>query len=137
MSEQFEIDRSLWRTGGSQLRGELRKIERFDNNNTTGHGATQLLNNEGYMCCLGFYALSCGHTKDQILSQNEPDDMGGVFYPTWLVAHNGSSVYNTQAAGELMHANDDGELSREAREQAVKDKFAENGVEVTFTGEYE
>ena len=35
------IDRSKWRTGSW-------------NPNRTGKGSTQLLNAEGYMCCLGF-----------------------------------------------------------------------------------
>lgn len=57
------IDRSKWRRGGQSY------------SNTSGYGGTWLLNSEGFMCCLGFDALACGFTEEQIRSCSSPESL--------------------------------------------------------------
>ena len=49
---KFTIDVNTWRFGGMR-----------DCKNKHGEGHTYLLNNEGYMCCLGQISLQLGLTK--------------------------------------------------------------------------
>lgn len=60
--KSFTIDRSKWVRGGKG-------------------GEACMLNKQGNMCCLGFYAKACGLTDDQLVSKNLPDD---VVYDSFL-----------------------------------------------------
>lgn len=68
------IDRSKW------LRG-------------TGDGT--LLDHEGKMCCLGFFARACGYNDDQIVAHADPTQMmsetalysGKSKFPQWLTRY--------------------------------------------------
>lgn len=67
--EKLIIDRSKWRTGHTA-------------ENATGQGFTALLNDQGFMCCLGFYSLACGYTEEEIRGVGEPQDIPALAGPT-------------------------------------------------------
>jgi len=90
------IDRDRWRRGG---------IRR---NHT--HGPTYLLNDEGYMCCLGFDALACGVT---------PYEMRGAYGPgevTTMSDEYRETRWRSGVVLDAMEVNDNPNLSELERE---------------------
>lgn len=57
--KKFILDYSKWRCG---LRGE----------NKVGEGHTRLLNEEGFMCCLGQFSLQSGAKEENIIGVGYP-----------------------------------------------------------------
>lgn len=120
----LKIDRSKWKTGedGSE--------------NSTGLGDTQLLNDEGFMCCLGFRCLQLGIPKKDILERGEPGDVDGWEVIPDLVNHHDWGTINTEFTNKAMKINDSGKLTRKQREYRIKQHFKKVNVDVVFTGEY-
>lgn len=112
----FTIDRGRWRFGGS-YREEW--------------GDTRLLNHEGYLCCLGFWSLSCGLSPEDIKDFSECCrlPLAGKF-PSWFM-DDFNLVEDT-----FMVANDNPYLKQDEREKLLTKLFADHGVELVFTGEY-
>ena len=108
------IDRSKWRRGD------------------TGSGDTQLLNKEGYMCCLGFCALAAGLTEEQIINRATPRQVPvrGEWELFWQ-ALNGLSV-STKLTREAVYLNDTHSMTDEKREKELIKLLGEAGVEVSF-----
>ncbi len=120
--KEFEVDRSKWVHG--------RK-------NTETLGATSLLNENGNMCCLGFYAKACGATKESILGHGYPG--GELNIPLMGEGYNDdygwSSYRNSALCREAMTAND-ASTDKKEKETKIKELFKEGGVKLTFTGRY-
>ena len=125
--KQLIIDRSKWRTGGSA----------YDET----HGYTQLLNEKGNMCCLGFYCLQIGgiHKKD-IYENAQPDELNSA-----AIIHNDEMLHLVVDEEHLMNSyftsraiviNDDEELTNEEREIFIQEHFKQIDVEVVFTNDY-
>ncbi len=119
--KSFTVKRSKWKRGGK------------------GPGETFLLNKEGHMCCLGFYALACGLPKKNIREVVAPRDLvrAGKNWNTVLVekekAPSGYEfVLNSDTAVDAIRANDDQELSDKDREADIKDTFKLVGIKVKF-----
>lgn len=130
--DKFIIDRSEWRCGG---------------NFGHGKGDTALLNREGFKCCLGFFALSCGYSEDDIYELGEPSEIDYLsseefMFPDWF----GSIKFDrdiecytmkeNNIVKELINTNDDENIDNEEREKQIKEKFLQHGVTVTFEGKY-
>ena len=132
--KQLIIDRSKWRTGGEGYRH-------------TGIGDTQLLNDDGYMCCLGFYCLQAGVPQDKILNVGEPDDIVNVreFYDksedfAFLLVdrdYDDDSMINTDFTRTAIRINDKESITPDEREKMIKDHFKYMGIEVVYEGQYE
>jgi hypothetical protein len=123
---KFVINRSKWRCGGDAL-------------NKIGLGDTFLLNKEGYMCCLGQIALQCGLPADLILNVLEPVDTHMLVEPLTGKAfspYNFMACQNTVLSKDAMMINDDPELTKAEREEALIRLFASNEIELEFTGNY-
>lgn len=110
MSERFSftVDRSKW------FRGQ-------------GWAKSQLLREDGTMCCLGFYAKACGARDWQIVGVGGPSRAHG-FWPDWMF--NGS--LRVPDVMEMMSVNDERMASDSERELALTQLFAAHGVDVTF-----
>jgi len=127
--EKLVIDRSKWRTGAS-------------GDSKTGLGNTFLLNNEGFMCCLGFFCLSAGLKENHIRSAGTPRD--AVFdhnINLMPIAESNSDdddgIYiDTDFGSGAVDINDSETIDSKTREIQVKDHFATVGIEVEFIGEY-
>ena len=88
-----------------------------------GNGDSMLLNNAGSMCCLGFYSLACGHSKEDIQNVTEP-----LYVRNWRGAEReDATIYY-----RMMRVNDDKTLSEAQREQEIAKDFKVLGVNVTF-----
>lgn len=115
--KKFVIDRSKW------LRGQ-------------GSINSYLLDNEGKMCCLGFYAQECGLRPQDIKNVAEPITVVVSKKKDWnsfLIATDGA-VDNSPDTWKLMEINDDPKLDDKVREKFIKDRFAEHDIKVKFIG---
>ncbi len=119
--QQLIIDRSKWRTGGTSFTEKV--------------GPTQLLNREGYMCCLGFYSLQIGNkTEEEILDMTCPyqvEDKTGI---ESLVSLN--NEVNSGFAHDAIEINDNDLISNEDREQRLIELFKGKEIEISFINEY-
>lgn len=96
-----------------------------------GGSYSALLNPQGYMCCLGFYAKACGLTDNQIRYIVDPGALyvGSQFrLPDML---NDTAVNENTAA--LICANDDGHMTPDSeRRKNITKLFKNIDVDVTF-----
>jgi hypothetical protein len=132
--KQLVIDRSQWRTGG----------RKYD----VSHGKTLLLNEQGNMCCLGFYCLQLGE-----LTENEIKHKGdfasfdvdesllknkNMKKVAFVYDEDGENavILNTLFSDEAIEINDDGNIDSYTREQKLIEHFKQIDVEVVFTNDY-
>lgn len=148
--KKLVIDRSKWRSGGDSATHPVPTCSV----NGSGKGATALLNEEGYMCCLGFASLQLeGWTKEEIKFLGEPGEVarnkaiatGVETYPEYdedsipgdLIDDHLKDYLIKPIESEAIETNDDALITREVRESKIKDIFKKINVDVEFTGEYE
>lgn len=131
--EKLIINRSKWRTGGEAEDG---------NSAYTGKGPTQLLNSDGFMCCLGMVCEQMGIPRTHFLDILHPEDVLGL---AKFESINNFLVYksdvreeysNTLFACNAMNINDDVNITSEEREAKLKEHFATKGIEIEFINDY-
>jgi hypothetical protein len=92
---------------------------------------------DGHMCCLGFYALACGLTEDQIRNVPGPLDA----FPNGISSDDNDNCFiNTPGEwllsdidrARLISYNDDSHVSDQEREEKITKIFAKHGVTVKF-----
>lgn len=129
---KFIIDRSKWRCGGDS------------EPNQRGLGKTQLLNAQGFQCCLGQICEQLGISPNQILDIAEPLDLDfsadasleAKIEPLAFYLGDGSGAENTFLAIHAININDDPNIVPAEREKMLALAFAEQGHEIEFVGEY-
>ncbi len=125
MKDYLIIDRSKWRSGG------------FTGINETGKGTTFLLNEEGYMCCLGFRCHQMGIPKKDLLDKGAPWELSYDWDIPDLLDDDDERIYSdSDFTDEAIAINDDPSLTPAEREKAIKNHFKKIGVTVEFTGKY-
>lgn len=108
--------------------------------NSKGAASTRLLDSDGKMCCLGFYALVCGFKENEIENEGEPGDVPSDKWPeSCLFSEGGNddgglSWSQTFWTREAIAINDNPVLDEDEREQELKEHFAKVDVELEFTG---
>jgi hypothetical protein len=118
--QELIIDRSKWRTGGSNFN------YRF--------GGTELLNDKGMMCCLGFYCLQIGNkSKQEIFEIALPETLGDYTGIEPLVKGSG---YNSEFTEDAVSINDAESLLNEFREIQIHQHFKIINIDVKFINEY-
>jgi hypothetical protein len=118
--QQLTIDRSKWRTGGDDLNDK--------------YGDTELLNSEGFMCCLGFFCLQIeNRTTNEILNIGNPFGLNNNIRGSNLIGDDG---LNRPWVSHAITINDDGVLSNETREEEIHGLFKNHGFDVKFINEY-
>jgi hypothetical protein len=134
MTEKIKvtIDRARWRTGKKSV-------------NATGKGDTELLNSEGYMCCLGFCCQAAGVSAKLILGNATPSDLCKEFKESHqkigsLVKEHQDSpsdlILNSDLARQAMWINDHADSTPALKEQKILELFKDSEFEIEFTGEY-
>lgn len=126
MTQKLVIDRSKWHRGeGSQ-------------------GSALLRIGDEKMCCLGFYALASGFSKEEIRGRHYPDSLERPWAcailkseadpanTCRLEAFHDTPVVCTELGRKAAWHNDRSDISGEEREAELTALFAENGVEVEF-----
>lgn len=118
--QKFVIDRNRWRSGHN---GSIK----------TGEGNTQLLNREGYMCCLGFISQQCGVPDDKLLGSEWPSETDVTFFLTY---ERSGELFDKQLVNNAVSINDDENIPIEIKEQQLIALFAAAGYELEFIGDY-
>ena len=113
------IDRSTWRFGGSSMHQP-----------GTSYGPTRLLNNQGYMCCLGQFCINHGISKKDILNITTPYKLqigNKITVP---------GLEDVEFCDRCRDINDRSGLTNSERENKLIKLAAENDQEWSFVGEY-
>lgn len=122
MKTNFEIQRSKWRSGG-------------DGDNKLGEGETQMLNIEGFMCCLGQIAIALGIESSNLYQKAGPSscniDIPFLTMPSQADNPKQKYIANSLAT-DAMQINDNEYYSLEKREERLKKLFAEKGLTLKF-----
>jgi hypothetical protein len=113
------IDRAKWRTGG------LSHVQ-------TGEGGTALLNNDGFMCCLGFRCHQMGIPKKDLLGKWGPSDVANWNIPDLVNDVDSDTEFSLKAN----HKNDSAKLPPEEKESEITEHFATICVTVEFKCKY-
>lgn len=133
------IDRSKWRTGGGGL-------------NQTGEGGTSILNDEGYMCCLGFCMNASKLAKKDLLHKDTPastlnglrcnsNKVSGILRSTGVRALTSPTVFSgcfasTELTNEAIDINDAYSTTPEQKEKQLLELFKDSVFDIEFTGSY-
>lgn len=121
---KYILKKSLWRCGKN---GQFKH----------GEGETQMLNKEGFMCCLGHFAKQVGVTDAQLINTVNPnhlawnmfgaDKEGPVYDPAMVV---GDSRSNSQLAYDLIQINDNVSTSAEEKLVSIRLRLESAGHEL-------
>jgi hypothetical protein len=119
---EFVIDRSVWRAGGGS-------------DNKVGIGLTYLMNNKGFMCCLGQTCKQLGYSNEQLISVSTPENLE-KHIPYFTVKDKSGVFVDSKLSSRAVEINDDTKLTREQRERKLKSLFSKFKHKITFVGEY-
>ena len=132
--KKFTIDKKSWRRGGS-------------NQNFDEFGRVALLNDKGFMCCLGFICEQSGVDREYLLECAEPQEIPPEFgeQVKFLVNitfeededYEGNIVddptlYDTELTNEAIAINDNPALSDEERVKQLTWLFESEGIVLEF-----
>lgn len=121
----------------------MKKIKSFIINRKTwlrGEGSQNsylFREKDGKQCCIGTFLLKCGFSECDLLDIQDPSNIKGkeTKVPKWLIDFSLSNyTFNTGAANDLIAINDRKNTKEEEREKEIKERFAEQGIKVKFTG---
>lgn len=132
--EKLILDYSKWRCG----EGGAYPV---------GNGKTQLLNNEGFMCCLGMWSLQCGAQIDELLNKGEPNELKTLIplfaeEETWefeeinpetgeFEKYTGSDGKSTSRLASLaIGINDEKETTPEHKIELLKELLSTEGIQL-------
>jgi len=122
------IDRSKWRTG-------------LNGTSASGRGDTYLLNDEGFMCCLGFCSLATGVSKSEMLNEPLPDwvriknkkNING--FDSLVYINENLEYTSTDLSFKAAKINDSPD-DRATKEQQLLELFKDTEFDIEFIGEY-
>lgn len=103
------LDYSKWRCGGEGVY-------------SIGHGDTQLLNAEGFLCCLGQFGQQCGIPDEDLLGNEEP-----IECCTSIPLFEGSG---RDFVIDAIDINDSEKTTPEEKIDALMWRLAEEGIEL-------
>lgn len=119
---KFIIDKSKWRAGNISGNG-------------IGKGPTRLLNEDGFMCCLGQIELQLGLTFDQILDKGKPHMVKIENILTKRKKTTLPEYSDSLLSKNAMSINDNSNLTTEQRITELTNLFSQHGHELVFEGE--
>lgn len=121
--KEFTVDVSKWCRGGI-------------------NGDPSLLNEEGFMCCLGFLSKACGIEEYEMTCIADPENLEDEslfdFLPKELLEFkkmdDEESTYpsNTLLCQDLIDINDSKEITDHDRMSKLKYKFESIGIDIKF-----
>lgn len=101
-----------------------------------GEGDTQMLNEEGFMCCLGQFALQEGVDESDVFACYTPAqvaDKVGIYDPKLVRPNSGNSQYQgsyliTDLTGSLMDINDDTHTTPVKKIRLIREELSLYGI---------
>ena len=121
----YKLDVSKWKSGPG------------NNKFTTGTGSTCMLNEKGYMCCLGQFAKQKGVSDDHLLDKGDPSDVYHSIQKRYDQAfvHKGKV---TKLAKKLIDINDSmreyKKFTPKQRADAIRAELKKHGHTLTVIG---
>lgn len=117
--KKLTLDYSKWRCGE-------------DGDNALGTGKTKLLNEDGFMCCLGIWSLQLGAPEGDLLQKDDPSELK-MLIP--LFAEDGRLKFRgcrwtTHLSTECMSINDDKDTTPEEKIEQLGELLREEGIEL-------
>lgn len=113
---EFVLDYKKWRCGNNSSIAK----------NRHGVGFTQLLNTQGYMCCLGQFEKQTGKKNAQIRWLDEPGNLERSFFKCKI------GDYNSNLAIDAININDNTLTTIPEKIQKLKTRFQKNGHKIRF-----
>ena len=114
--KELVIDRSKWKRG------------------SPNDHDTYLLDDDGKMCCLGFYALACGVDEESIRNKTEPEFLEFEIPSLSYDSEETRLIYNTEFTQRAILINDSQSISEDKREEALILLFKKDGTKLSFEG---
>ena len=123
IKQTFTIDCNTWRCGDN---GKYK----------LGEGNTVLLNDEGFMCCLGQVALQLDVHEADLLGKGEPDQLD-IDIELLTIRYNGDEeeefiIANSELSSDAMRINDSTESTVSQKMKDLKELFNDNGYDLEF-----
>ncbi len=115
---KFTLDCAKWKCGSIGGRPDT----------ALGTGLTLLLNNQGFMCCLGQFSKQLGFSADQLLGIANPSELQKENIFTKLNDH--GSMLCSPLSIEAIGINDDNNTTIDTKIERLCRLFAENGHEI-------
>lgn len=115
--KELILDYSKWRCGNFGW-------------NQLGRGETYLLNNEGFMCCLGQFCQQLGISIEALLNNAEPEEVCNAEYDLFVYKDESRGICNTFFTRKLIGINDDRATTPEQKIHSIKSLLAEEGIEL-------
>ena len=112
---KFILDYSKWRCG-------------FHGDHALGKGVTALLNDQGYMCCLGQWSKQLGATDDELMHKVSPWHIKRVLPALTKATEYG--FCNTDLAIRAMSINDCGDTTPERKINELTELLAPYNIEL-------
>ena len=110
-NKKLILDYSKWRCGeGSEY--------------SVGEGGTALLNEEGYMCCLGQFGKQMGMNDEEMLNKGEPIECNTHTQVPLFINDNYSFV------ADAISINDDELTTPERKIELLKERLDIEGIEL-------
>lgn len=110
-----------WRCGSDSARQNAR----------LGLGETRMLNEQGYMCCLGQFAAQAGVAPSELLGVNGPCGVGRLYDPNFVKQTTITrTFYGTDLAIELVKINDCVEQDIWAKVSTIESLLEEYGLKL-------
>ena len=123
IKQTFTIDCNTWRCGDN---GDYK----------FGEGNTALLNDEGFMCCLGQVALQLDVHEADLLGKGEPDQLD-IDIELLTIRYNGDEeeefiIANSVLSLDAMRINDSTESTVSQKMKELKELFNDKGYDLEF-----
>ena len=119
----FVLDFATWRSGKDSPA------------NAVGKGETKLLNEQGYMCCLGQYCLQAGISRENILNKATPiivrKEIPLLNYSFKGEVYMKGSMITTKFTDVAIGINDNPTTTPETKIEQLKKLFESKGVSFT------
>lgn len=121
------LDFETWRAGGGTIYQS--------HENKIGEGRTELCNKEGFMCCLGQWALQSGFDQGQVMGNDEPADLSNqqreVFEKFSSYNENKGGYCNTKLSDDCMTINDDNSTTYQEKIRLLTERLAKEDITLT------
>jgi hypothetical protein len=112
------LDYSKWRCGEG-------------GKHSVGKGSTQLLNDEGFMCCIGQWSQQCGATDSDLLHKGEPNELK-AYIPLFTHRTRGAGGENSSndLSIDCIDINDRKGTTPEEKIEALRVRLHQEGIEL-------
>jgi hypothetical protein len=120
--QTLTLDYSKWRCGGAE--------EIDTNTNVLGKGSTRLMNTEGFMCCLGQFALQLDFSKGEIMHEMRPCSLRRKMGEFNRRVANGNYYEDTKLSVDCIEINDNTDTTPAEKIKQLAALLAQNNIEL-------